>query len=78
MDEDSLEFEHLDALNMMSCHNGLNRMDLFVMSIGKDIIDDLLDEGYCRSKLFSWKITRKGVKALENEGIDSFWDTRGY
>ena len=74
--EDELPFEYLDTLNMLRYHGGLNRLDLYVMSISASIIHDLVDEGLCRSGILNWTITRRGRQILEDADITSFWDTR--
>ncbi len=73
---EELSFLYLDALNMMNCYDGLHRIDLFIMSINSSIVRELEDEGYCRSGWLTWHITHKGLRALEEAGIETFGDTR--
>ena len=73
---DDLPFRYLDALNMMRHYGGITRYDLYLMSISSSVVRDLVDEGLCRSSWISWEITRRGRRALDEAGIESFWDTR--
>lgn len=73
-------FQELDALNVCLRWFGgkMGRYSIYVASIPKSIMNDLVDSGCLRSNLFSWEITKKGRNVLSDNNINEFRDTRNY
>ena len=78
MNTDELNSSHKDALNTTAHWFGgsINSLDLFVASIDRSIIHDLVDMGLMRSRWVGWEITYKGRKVLSDLGYTSWRDTR--
>ena len=73
-----LDSEEIDALNMTENWFGgsIGPLDIFVASIRKSVMTDLVESKHLRKKWLGWEITRKGKEALDKRGITSYSDTR--